>query len=60
MGSGPHPMESTKGVSLPYGFYPALVSNFDVFDFELSEEEMGLLNGLDENHHVCLNHTELP
>jgi hypothetical protein len=37
-----------------------IISNRDVFDFELSDAQMGELNALDMDEHVCLNHTELP
>jgi hypothetical protein len=37
-----------------------IIANFDVFGFELSEEQMGELNGLDKDEHVCLNPTECP
>lgn len=37
-----------------------IVANFDVFDFELSEAQMGKLNALDQDEHVCLNPTDCP
>ncbi|KAK4689026.1 hypothetical protein P7C73_g1079, partial [Tremellales sp. Uapishka_1] len=54
--------------SLQRGFIPLpksdtperIASNFDVYDFELSEEQMAALNALDVDDHVCLNHTKLP
>lgn len=35
-----------------------IIANFDVFDFELSPEQMDALNGLDRDEHVCINVTE--
>ncbi|WWC70508.1 uncharacterized protein I206_104459 [Kwoniella pini CBS 10737] len=54
--------------SLQRGFIPLpksdtkdrIIANRDVFDFELSDDQMQALNGLDKDEHVCLNHTELP
>jgi diketogulonate reductase-like aldo/keto reductase len=37
-----------------------IIANFDVFDFELSEEQMAQLNGLDKDEHVCLNVVDCP
>jgi hypothetical protein len=31
-----------------------------VFDFELNQAQMDSLNALDQDEHVCLNHTKLP
>ncbi|KAK8849362.1 hypothetical protein IAR55_004694 [Kwoniella newhampshirensis] len=54
--------------SLQRGFIPLpksdtkvrIVSNRDVFDFELSREQMEALNALDKDEHVCLNPTGCP
>lgn len=37
-----------------------IVANADVFDFELSKEQMSALNALDQDEHVCLNPTDCP
>jgi diketogulonate reductase-like aldo/keto reductase len=37
-----------------------IIANTQIFDFELSEDQMERLNALDKDEHVCLNHTELP
>lgn len=35
-----------------------IVENFDVFDFELTDEEMGAIAGLDENKGLFVNHED--
>ena len=37
-----------------------IISNREVFDFELSEAQMAALNALDKDEHVCLNPTDCP
>ena len=37
-----------------------IASNADVFDFELSDEQMAALDALDADEHVCLNPTDCP
>lgn len=37
-----------------------IIANFDVFDFELSQQQMEALNALDQDEHVCLNPTDCP
>lgn len=37
-----------------------IIANFDVFDFELSPQQMDALNALDQDEHVCLNPTDCP
>ncbi|WWD19986.1 hypothetical protein CI109_104459 [Kwoniella shandongensis] len=54
--------------SLQRGFIPLpksdtkerIIANKDVFDFELTKEQMDALNGLDKDEHVCLNPTKCP
>ncbi|OCF34511.1 hypothetical protein I316_03552 [Kwoniella heveanensis BCC8398] len=51
--------------SLQRGFIPLpksdtkerIISNMEVFDFELSDAQMDALNALDQDEHVCLNPT---
>ena len=37
-----------------------IIANIDVYDFELSDEQMATLNALDKDEHVCLNPTQCP
>jgi diketogulonate reductase-like aldo/keto reductase len=37
-----------------------IVANIDLYDFELSDEQMESLNGLDKDEHVCINVTDCP
>jgi diketogulonate reductase-like aldo/keto reductase len=37
-----------------------IIANIDVFDFELSDDQMAQLNALDKDEHVCLNPTDCP
>lgn len=35
-------------------------ANADVYDFELSKDQMDQLNALDQDEHVCINVTDCP
>jgi diketogulonate reductase-like aldo/keto reductase len=37
-----------------------IVANIDLYDFELSDEQMKSLNALDKDEHVCINVTDCP
>jgi diketogulonate reductase-like aldo/keto reductase len=37
-----------------------IVANIDLYDFELSDEQMESLNALDKDEHVCINVTDCP
>lgn len=48
-------------IPLPKSDTPARIeANADVFNFELTEEQMAALDGLDRDEHVCLNPTGCP
>ncbi|KAL7419509.1 hypothetical protein Q5752_005420 [Cryptotrichosporon argae] len=54
--------------SLQRGFIPLpksdtssrIVANRNVYDFELSADQMARLNALDQDEHVCINNTNVP
>ena len=37
-----------------------IIANIDLYDFELSDDQMGRLNALDKDEHVCINVTDCP
>jgi diketogulonate reductase-like aldo/keto reductase len=37
-----------------------IAANIDIYDFELSGEQMDKLNALDQDEHVCINVTDCP
>jgi diketogulonate reductase-like aldo/keto reductase len=37
-----------------------IIVNIDLYDFELSDEQMNSLNALDKDEHVCINVTDCP
>jgi len=37
-----------------------IIANIDLYDFELSKDQMDKLNALDKDEHICINVTDCP